>query len=268
MNAPKLPICYLCGLPITGKVSRDHVVPKQMIKRLQPRAKGYDYADTIDSHETCNNLFGPEGYLRAAITILAGLNDSEAVVYKQHVTNPNLCVLFINAEKFPGLSELDLQFFGIANAPNEHPNGVPPPEFFHGRRKTNLLRDAMYTAFSVIAKSSAALLLTRHSISIPTQWKIYATAYWDQSDVFDLDEHVGKTIPFDDGLKAWIKSASADAWQVIYRYEHLVVVLLFDFATAKTNVLEQLRNALSSCEIHAFIGGCLNDLMRPGWQPV
>jgi len=201
------------------------------------------------------------------MTILAGLEDSEAVLYKQHVNDPNLRVLFINKDKFPGLTELDLQFFGIVDASREHPTGVPPPDFFRGRKKTNLVRDAMYVAFSVIAKSSAALLITRHQVPIPTQWKIYATAYWDHADIFDLDEHVGETIPFDDQLKAWIQPAKANVWQVIYRYGYLVVILIFDFATVKTDVLEQVRSTLNDCEFHVFVGGCLNDLMRHGWQP-
>ena len=39
-------VCYLCGkgISVEDVVSDDHVVPKQFIKRSQPKTKGFDYA--------------------------------------------------------------------------------------------------------------------------------------------------------------------------------------------------------------------------------
>ena len=51
-------ICYLCGLPISGRKSDDHVVPKQLLRRKQPKVKGFDYAGMLPSNAKCNNQFG------------------------------------------------------------------------------------------------------------------------------------------------------------------------------------------------------------------
>ena len=52
-------ICYLCNEPILPdqKISGDHVYPKGIMKREQPKVKGFDYAGKVDSHENCNNEF-------------------------------------------------------------------------------------------------------------------------------------------------------------------------------------------------------------------
>ena len=49
-------VCYLCSELIAENPSKDHVVPKQAIKRAQPRAKGYDYAGTIPTHDDCKKI--------------------------------------------------------------------------------------------------------------------------------------------------------------------------------------------------------------------
>ena len=53
-------ICYLCGLSISCQKSDDHVIPKQLITRKQPKVKGFEYAGKLPSHAECNNRFGPE----------------------------------------------------------------------------------------------------------------------------------------------------------------------------------------------------------------
>lgn len=54
-------VCYLCGMPVTEDVSTDdHAVPKQLISRAQPKAKGFDYGGVLPTHAECNNHFGPE----------------------------------------------------------------------------------------------------------------------------------------------------------------------------------------------------------------
>ena len=55
-------LCYLCRKSIEedNVESGDHIVPKQFIKRSQPKAKGFDYAGKLPSHKECNNRFGPK----------------------------------------------------------------------------------------------------------------------------------------------------------------------------------------------------------------
>ncbi|HST28732.1 MAG TPA: hypothetical protein VLK26_10235 [Rudaea sp.] len=260
-NTASLTACYLCGGDINGDATKDHVVPKQMIARAQPRARGYDYAGHIDTHADCNNQFGPERYLRSALQIIGVLHDSEAFTLKQHVANPSLQVLFVNADKLEGLSEPDLLFFKIVDG-RQCPE-IPGQDFFAGRERTNIKRDALHVAFSVLAKSSAALLVSRHLKNIPTHWKIYATAFWDESGKFDIDAVAGETIPFDDEVKAWIEPASNSDWQVAYRYKSLVVI--FVFTLSEHDRTRELKNIFGDGDLHKFEGHALKDVLVRGW---
>ena len=65
-------LCYLCGEPLVpADHSADHVVPKVLIERDQPRVKGFDYDRTLPSHQACNNQFGPETYASKALDLIS-----------------------------------------------------------------------------------------------------------------------------------------------------------------------------------------------------
>lgn len=51
-----LPICYLCGDPITDTVSREHVPPKQFFGKILRKAHNLNLV-TLDSHKACNKSF-------------------------------------------------------------------------------------------------------------------------------------------------------------------------------------------------------------------
>ena len=210
-------ICYLCGQPIVeGQASGDHVVPQQMISRRQPRARGYDYAGKIDTHETCNNRFGPEGYLRTAVDILSILLDQNAHLEFQHAANPDVRVMVLDVSRLDYLSDPDKAFFKLIDGRELPVGSMPPIEFFTDKERTNPTRDALHVALSVVTKSAAALLVTRYLDAVPKHWRVFATAYWDEAEAFDIDGVAGKAVPFDDGVKAWIERAGEDAWQVAY----------------------------------------------------
>src|SRR6266699_2466875 len=46
-------ICYLCGKPLTGKLSKDHVPPKQLYAEEIRRKHNLDLC-TLRVHEACN----------------------------------------------------------------------------------------------------------------------------------------------------------------------------------------------------------------------
>ena len=49
--------CYLCGELIQETdESADHVVPKALLERTQPKVKGFAYAGILPTHSRCNNL--------------------------------------------------------------------------------------------------------------------------------------------------------------------------------------------------------------------
>jgi len=258
------PICYLCGQPIVGaKASGDHVVPQQMISRAQPRARGYDYAGKIHTHEICNNRFGPEGYLRTAVNILSILFDQDAYIEYQHAAKPDVRLMVLDVSKFDYLSDRDKAFFKLIDGRDLPIGTLPSLEFFADKERTNPGRDALHVALSVVTKSAAALLVTRYLYAVPKHWRVFATAYWDETGAFDIDSVAGTSVPFDDGVKAWIDRAGDDAWQVAYRYGKLVVLMAFSFSD--DNVFPQIRAAFGDMEIHEFSGAALNDLLVQGW---
>lgn len=106
-------ICYLCGKKISAddQFSSDHVVPKLLIDRRQPKVKGFDYGGVIPTHESCNNNFGPEKYCRKALKIISKLNDPECISEFQHKQNPALRLMTLNAECFKEFSIKELCFF-------------------------------------------------------------------------------------------------------------------------------------------------------------
>lgn len=84
-------ICYLCGTQVlVSEITDDHVVPKQFIKRSQPKVKGFDYAGVLPSHESCNNEFEPEVYSQKALILIKALYDENCFLKRQHRDNPNI----------------------------------------------------------------------------------------------------------------------------------------------------------------------------------
>jgi len=64
-------ICYLCGKAIDGKVSKDHVPPKQFFPE-EIRKKIFTQLDTLPAHRECNQAYQKdEDYFYAAIGPLA-----------------------------------------------------------------------------------------------------------------------------------------------------------------------------------------------------
>lgn len=50
-------LCYLCGLPINGKPSRDHVPPQQLWSPEVRRTYNVNQLVTLDTHPACNDAY-------------------------------------------------------------------------------------------------------------------------------------------------------------------------------------------------------------------
>jgi len=69
-------ICYLCGQEITGKISKEHVPPKQFYAKVFRQVNSPNLL-TLLSHEDCNKFYqADEDYFFAA---LAGLNEDAQI---------------------------------------------------------------------------------------------------------------------------------------------------------------------------------------------
>ena len=66
-------ICYLCGQPIEDAVtSGDHVIPRTLLGKRPPKAKGFDYGGRLRTHPECNNRFVDETHVRKALQFVNG----------------------------------------------------------------------------------------------------------------------------------------------------------------------------------------------------
>jgi len=258
--------CYLCGLPLLGgRTSADHAVPSVLISRTQPKAKGYDYAGKLPTHEACNNRFGPEIYASKALDLLDLLASGDGSHIYQHPKDPTIQIQALDASKLPQFTARDLAFFKIIDSRNTDEANWSNSAVFNGRPRTNVARDALYVALSVLAKSAAALLIKRKLHLVPSSWRIYAIPFLGATEALDFDEVRGATQPFDVGVKVWLRSDPPD-WLALYRAKSLLVYLVFVFAPH--NALARLHQLFLDLEIHEFSGTSVNDLLTLGWKQV
>ncbi len=260
-------ICYLCGKPIpTGEVSYDHAVPKQFIKRSQPKVKGFDYAGVLPSHGACNNEFGSELYSQKALILIKALYDEDCFLKRQHRDNPAISIMALNSDCLPGFNKRDFEFFKFIDVRNENYGDWSNPTFFSDKKKTNPIKDALYTALSVLAKSAAALLVSRHLDDVPSFWRIVAVPYVGGGKV-DIDKLLGDTKPFDAGVKAWIRQMENNDWFVVYKAEDVLVYFLFWFSGDKA-VVDSVSKIFDDADRFLFEGNQLNQLVKYEWQKV
>jgi hypothetical protein len=247
--------------------SGDHAVPVTLITRSQPKVRGFDYAGKIQTHETCNNRFGPEAYATKALDLLEVLADQKNYLTLQSRQHPEITILALDASKLPSMTQKDLQFFKMIDVRDSDVNSLKDPSFYRGKQKTNPTRDALYVALSVLTKSAAALLIKRKIHSVPKSWKVYAIPYSGASDQLDFDDFVGETQPFDDAIKAWIRQLDEyQDWLVLYRAKSLLVYLIFVFEDH--DPLPFLKQKFSESDIQLFSGAAINDMLTKGWHKV
>lgn len=260
-------ICYLCGLPISGRKSNDHVVPKQLLKRKQPKVKGFDYAGMLPSHAKCNNQFGPETYCKKAMSLIHVLHDNNCFLKRRHPDNPNIEILAINSNCLPDFSTQDLRFFKFIDVRNKELSEWSNPSFFTGKPKTNPLEHALFVSLSVLAKSASALLVSRELKYIPKQWRIIAIPNYGKHNTIDFDELVGNTKPFDIGVKVWLKPVNNGNWWVIYKAFDMVVFMFYWFSCISSDIVE-ISPFRSEAQCFEFQSPRLIDLINYQWKQI
>ncbi|MFQ5688611.1 MAG: hypothetical protein ACE5GV_18360 [Candidatus Scalindua sp.] len=229
----------MCGKEIIeSDDSGDHAFPKTLLKREQPKAKGYDYGGKLPTHETCNNTFGPERFVRKAIELLQILNNPDSYSTFQNVKHPDIEIMVIDSTFLSDLSEQEKEFFKINDVRNEKYSDWTDPETIRRHEKINPFLIPWNTALSVLAKSAAAILVKRHNIAPEnTPWRILAILNYTEDENIDLSKQFGKVKPFDEGIELYIKlfEKSRDYF-VVFRYESLIVYLFFAFESGYKNI--------------------------------
>ncbi|WP_202841495.1 hypothetical protein [Luteimonas saliphila] len=258
-------VCYLCGRPIDSEpASGDHVIPVSLITRDQPKAKGFDYGGKLPTHADCNNRFGPETYVTKALDLLEFLVGADGHGEFQHRDHPHITIKALDASKLPNFTQRDIEFFKFMDVREEDYDAWSKPEFFNGKQKTNPMRDALHVAFSVLAKSAAALLIKRDLHAVPPAWRIYAAPFSGATDAVDFGGILGDTKSFDPGVHVWRKPLSATDWLVVYRARSVLLFLVFVFSGE--NAGATLKQHFQGAEVHEFSGTSLNELLTTGWR--
>lgn len=261
-------LCYLCRKPIAeGTKSDDHVVPQHLLKRKQPKVKGFDYGGVLPTHTECNNRFGPEAYCAKALQLIAVLNDERCVSTYLHKDDPKIIMMALNSECLKGFTRQDLQFFKFIDVREKDTAEWSSPSFFSGKPKTDPIRDALFVALAVLAKSAAALLVSRHLAQLPERWRILAMPYFGATDALDFDSLFGKTKPFDIGVKVWLRALESGDWFTIFRAHNVLVFFLFQLF-GSDQVWDGVLTSFRDAERLLFEGNRLTDLIDYQWQQV
>ena len=260
-------ICYLCGLSISGQQSNDHVVPKQLIKRKQPKVKGFDYAGMLPSHPKCNNQFPPEIYCQKALWLLSVLQDDNCMTVLDNIDNPNIKIKAINSDYNLDFSKKDLKFFKLIDVRNKDIADCSNQTFFKNKPMIDPLKQPLFVSLSVFAKSAAALLVSRKLKFLPTQWRIIAIPYYGKDNTIDFDELVGNTKPFDIGVKVWLKPVNNDNWWVIFKAFNMVVFMFYWFSCISNDIAE-ISPFRSDAQCFEFQCPRLVDLINYQWKQI
>jgi hypothetical protein len=243
-------ICYLCGRRMWcwQKVDRDHVVPKQFIKRKQPRTKGFDYAGVLPTHHRCNNTFGGLGgetevVCQKALRLIQAFSDPNQSFQGRNTADPDIEVTFLSAEDFADFSEREKKYFGITDVGSTSPVEWSKPGFFKDKAKVNPMIRPMNAGLSVLVKCCAALLVKRHEVSPRARWRVLAIPCHTPLADADLGPVLGDAKPFEIGVRAWVKLFQGGGWVVTIQHEHLCVFLFFAASSDLRN-MEAFNRAL------------------------
>lgn len=218
-SSPVQTHCYLCGCPLDDgrATSEDHVVPRQLILRKQPRACGFDYGRTIRTHEDCNNRFSPERMTSKALALISALNDPKKTREVGRTGNQVL----LNADCLSDFSQHDFSFFGLDQ-------GLPAT--------ASALLDSLNRATKVVAsaltKSAAALIVDRFLPGVPNVWRVLAAPKNSAEPNVCLRSVFGDQRPFEVATDIYAKRLGdqREDFVVAYVVRQFVLFLHFGFS--------------------------------------
>lgn len=259
------PPCYLCGAPIDeGQKSADHVLPKQFLKRSQPKVRGYAWSGMLPTHLRCNNEFGDERFCRYALMLLELFTAEGAVPKFTRRDNPEISFLAVTPEQLPGFGTAAAKYFGFMDVREVPHEALKSDKFYEGKSKVQPIKKPLNTALSVLAKSACAFLLKKRAIEFPPHWRILMVPFMDHALAFDLQELFGPMTPYDEGLYIWSGPAENGDGAVVFRHGKVLVFALV--ATSRDRTFWNKMAGLSEPgSRYLFNGLTLMDLIGYDW---
>lgn len=264
--------CYLCGKIIleSDSKNKDHVFPQQFINRKHPKSKGFDYLGILPTHQRCNSQFGDsksdsESMVKKSLKLISVLFNPNSHIIREHKENPNLKVLGINSDFLTDFSRKDLQFFQITDVRNIDYKILSSVEFLHSQKSVKPFDKSSNVCLSVLAKSAAAILIKKESISIPSNWIIVAYPGFIQNIEIDFDSFLGDTKPLEEGIKFWSKSIDPDNYICVFKFESIIIFFHYAFDLG-LHIGEVLPEHFKGENIVVFKGNNLLDLIGYEWS--
>ena len=254
------------GVDERGDGLGDHVIPRTLLGDRPPKVKGFDYGGRVRAHLECNNRFGDETYVRKALQLLGALHDSRTTLTRPAPGRVKGHVLALNEATLPGFSRRDFRFFGIYDARTDAMARFDDPEYYTGKPRADLRRTVLCTSLSVLAKSAAALLVSRHFAELPGNWDIVCIPYAGDATEADLSSFFGETKPFAPDVRAWTKKFEAASWVSIY-VTGTVMAWFFFLMDEDRSLAEGIRKRFPGEPCLRFQGKSLMDLVRHDWSP-
>ena len=260
--------CYLCGQPVDDSASSgDHVIPRTLFGKGQPKVNGFDYGGKLRTHPECNNRFGDETHVRKALQLLGALHDCNTTLVRPAPGNPKGRVLALNEEKLPGFGPRDFCFFGIHDARVDSLGSFDDPEYYADKPRANVRRTVLCTILSVLAKSAAALLVGRDLADLPSNWNSVCVPYAGDATGADLTPFFGETRPFAPDIRVWSKRFEASSWVSIYA-TGAAMVWFFFLMDDDCTLVEKIRERFPREECFQFQGRSLMDMVGHDWPRV
>ena len=163
-------VCYLCGESVDDGVgSGDHVIPRALLGDKPPKVNGFNYGGRVRAHLECNNRFGDETHVRKALQLFeepsttrerrsprpapGRVKGPRARVERGNASPVSVDGIFgSSASTTPGTMRRR-----ASTIPSTTPASRVP---ISGER-------CCAPALSVLAKSAAALLVSRHLAELP-----------------------------------------------------------------------------------------------------
>lgn len=261
--------CYLCGEHLGNQeINRDHVFPKQFIKRKKPKTKDFFYAGYLPVHKKCNNNFGcsgskAESICQKALLLLDALHNDETL-WRTHKDNQDVNIVAVRSDLLPSFTDEDINFFKLINLQSVEYKKWSCPSFFEDKEKILPYEKPINIALTVLAKSSAAFIVKYENILPALKWRILAIPYYVSNSDLNLDEILGHVKPLEIGFKFWVKKFSNGDRFVAYVMGKLYVFFCFALTPNKSN-FKITNERLGADNSYYFESDRLIDLVGYDW---
>ena len=141
------------------------------------------------------------------------------------------------------------------------------PAFYTDKPRADFRRTVLCTSLSVLAKSAAALLVSRRLAELPGNWDIVCVAFAGDATKADLSAFFGETKPFAPDIRVWTKKFGAGSWISIY-VTGTAVAWFFFLMDEDRSLVEGIRERFPRESCLRFQGKSLMDLVGHDWSPV